>query len=223
MVQPGARRGDDDLCPGTNRTGRVEGHLVTAPSRGSSTQPSPIPFRTRPPTPLHYPYYGFSQPPRTSYDPYAHASSPPLRTLGVPVDSSYSNTDFGVTNCGNPSSDDGLCRDSGTCGDRTRFEEPDMVGSLRIHGSEDEEDQPENVGGDDNDHSDGAGDEDELISIAHASSTSDRLAPGKGKGLTGSFMSVMSKITGSRPKRHEKSRTSTNPTQRKKTKNDDLQ
>ncbi|KAI5681919.1 hypothetical protein M9H77_03147 [Catharanthus roseus] len=39
-------------------------------------------------------------------------------------------------------------------------------------------------------------------------------------GFTGSFMSMMSKIVGSRQKRPEKSRPPTNPTQRKKSKND---
>ncbi|KAI5678546.1 hypothetical protein M9H77_09496 [Catharanthus roseus] len=52
---------------------------------GSSTQPPPIPFRTPPPTTSHHPYipvpydpYGYSQLPHTSYDPYAHAPSPPI-------------------------------------------------------------------------------------------------------------------------------------------------
>ncbi|KAI5654382.1 hypothetical protein M9H77_31569 [Catharanthus roseus] len=85
MVQTGARRDDDDLGPATDRTGRVEGRAVTASSRGvrgrpstseilstpvplrlgiyydpgaqgSSTQPPPIPFKTRPPTTSHYLY-----------------------------------------------------------------------------------------------------------------------------------------------------------------------
>ncbi|KAI5654370.1 hypothetical protein M9H77_31557 [Catharanthus roseus] len=43
MVRPGGRRGDDDLGPVCDRTGRVHGHIVTASFRGtlgSSTQPS---------------------------------------------------------------------------------------------------------------------------------------------------------------------------------------
>ncbi|KAI5667953.1 hypothetical protein M9H77_17806 [Catharanthus roseus] len=56
---------------------------------GSFHSATPIPFRTRPPTTLHHLYtsipydpYGYSQPPYTSYDLYAHAHSLPLRILG---------------------------------------------------------------------------------------------------------------------------------------------
>ncbi|KAI5672298.1 hypothetical protein M9H77_12662 [Catharanthus roseus] len=195
MARPEARRDDDDLVPVIDRTDRVEGRVVTASSRGvrgrhstsdipstsvpfrpgiyydsgipeSSTQPSPILFRTRLPTPSHRPYtlisydpYGFSQPPRTSYDSYAHAPSLPIRM---------------------PGQDRPL--DSGTSGDgnKTRSEEPDIVGSLRIHGSEDDEDQPEDDGG--NDNGDGHGDEDESVPVAYASSSDGRSATRKGKG-----------------------------------------
>ncbi|KAI5672260.1 hypothetical protein M9H77_12624 [Catharanthus roseus] len=97
MVRPRARRGNDDLGPVIDRTGRVEGRTVTASSRAvrgrhsTSNIPStsapigpatPIPFRTRPSTtshrsytPVPYDLYGYSQPPQTSYDPYAHAPS----------------------------------------------------------------------------------------------------------------------------------------------------
>ncbi|KAI5676181.1 hypothetical protein M9H77_07131 [Catharanthus roseus] len=40
IVRAGARRGDDDLGPMTDRTGRVEGHAVTASSRGVRGRPS---------------------------------------------------------------------------------------------------------------------------------------------------------------------------------------
>ncbi|KAI5659540.1 hypothetical protein M9H77_28333 [Catharanthus roseus] len=201
MVRPEARMGADDLGPVIDRTGRVEGHVVIASSRGvrgrpsiseisstpaplgpgiyydsgapgSSTQPPPIPFRTRPPTTLHHPYtpilydhYGYSQPPLTSYDPYAHTPSLPLR---MP--------------------DHDRPQDFGTSGDsgRTRSEEAVRVGSLRIHGSEDDEDKPEDNGGDDDDDGDGDG---EPVPVAHASLSGHRHAPGKGKGLTSSFMS----------------------------------
>ncbi|KAI5678281.1 hypothetical protein M9H77_09231 [Catharanthus roseus] len=95
------------------------------------------------------------------------------------------------------------------------------VSSLRIHSSEGNEDEREDDGGhDDDDDSDDDGDDHEPVPVVDASSSSHRPAPGKGKGLTGSFMSVMSKIAGSRQKRPEKSRPPTNPTQRKKSKND---
>ncbi|KAI5659860.1 hypothetical protein M9H77_28653 [Catharanthus roseus] len=81
----------------------------------------------------------------------------------------------------------------------------------------------EDVGGhddDDDDDGDNDGDDHESVPVVEASSSDHRPAPGKGKGLTGSFMSVMSKIAGSRQKRPEKLRPPTNPTQRKKSKND---
>ncbi|KAI5666520.1 hypothetical protein M9H77_16373 [Catharanthus roseus] len=132
----------------------------------------------------------------------------------VPVDSSYSGAKYGATACGNFSSDVG-------------------VGSLRIHSSEGNKDEHEDDGGhedghdddgghddDDDDGSDDDGDDHELVPVVEASSSGHRLAPSKRKGLTGSFMSVMSKIAGSRQKRPEKSRPPTNPMQRKKSKND---
>ncbi|KAI5676073.1 hypothetical protein M9H77_07023 [Catharanthus roseus] len=99
MVRLGARRGDDDLGPVTDRTGRVEGRAVTASSRGvrgrhstsdipstsapirpsmyydpgaprSSTQPPPIPFRTHPPITSHHPYTP------VPYDPYGYSQPP---------------------------------------------------------------------------------------------------------------------------------------------------
>ncbi|KAI5676101.1 hypothetical protein M9H77_07051 [Catharanthus roseus] len=113
MVRPSDRRGDDDLDPLTDRTGRVQGCTITASSRGvrgrhstsdllststpllagfhydtgalgSSTQPPPVPFRSRPPLPSHlshtpvpYEAYGSvhppSHPPPAVYDPYLHA------------------------------------------------------------------------------------------------------------------------------------------------------
>ncbi|KAI5657592.1 hypothetical protein M9H77_26385 [Catharanthus roseus] len=189
MVWPGARRGDDDLGPVTDRIGRVEGRAVIASSHilsisapigpgmyydpgvlGSSIQPPSILFRTRPPTTSHHPYilvpydpYGYSQPRQISYDLYAHAPSLPIRMPGldptqyfsktqillnkqfagfVPMDSSYSSANYEVTDCGNPSSDAGLGRDSGT----SRSEEAVKVSSLRIHSGDDDEDEGEDDG-----------------------------------------------------------------------------
>ncbi|KAI5664905.1 hypothetical protein M9H77_24228 [Catharanthus roseus] len=113
MVRPSGHRGDDDLGPVTDRTGRVEGCTIITSSRGlmgrhstsdlpstpnplpagfhydtgapgSSTQPSTVPFRSRPPlsshlshTPMPYEAYGSaypsSHPTGTVYDPYLHA------------------------------------------------------------------------------------------------------------------------------------------------------
>ncbi|KAI5680862.1 hypothetical protein M9H77_02089 [Catharanthus roseus] len=157
MVRPGARRGDDDLGPVTDRTNRVEDHVL-------------------------------------------NTSSPSVRGCHSTSNIPSTPVPFGQGD-----------------GDRTRFEELDMVGSLRIHGGEDEKDQPEDDGGDDD--GDGHGDEDEPVPVAHTSSSGGRPAPRKGKGFTGSFMLVLSKIARSRQKRPEKSRPPTNPTQRKKAKN----
>ncbi|KAI5649413.1 hypothetical protein M9H77_35418 [Catharanthus roseus] len=57
-------------------------------------------------------------------------------------------------------------------------------------------------------------------SCVEASSSGHRPTPGKGKGLTCNFISVMSNIVGSQQKRPKKSRPPTNPTQRKKSNND---
>ncbi|KAI5682919.1 hypothetical protein M9H77_04147 [Catharanthus roseus] len=128
MVRPGARKGDDDLGPVTDRTGQVEGRAVTALSRGmrgrhstldipftsapigpsmhyepgvsgSSIQPPLIPFRTRHPTTSHHSYtlvpydpYEYSQPLQTSYDPYAHAPSLPIRMPGLDPTQYFSKT-----------------------------------------------------------------------------------------------------------------------------------
>ncbi|KAI5683438.1 hypothetical protein M9H77_04666 [Catharanthus roseus] len=168
MLRLGARRSDDDLGAGTDRTGQVEGRAVTASSHGvrGRHSTSDIPSTSAPIAPG-----SSTQPPYTVYDPSSchiipsyfsrtqiplnDVSSPGLQ-LGaqffeqlagsVPVDSSYSGAEYGATACSNSSSD--------------------------------------------------------------------------GKGLTGSFMSVMSKIAGSRQKRPEKLHPPTNPTQRKKSKND---
>ncbi|KAI5654646.1 hypothetical protein M9H77_31833 [Catharanthus roseus] len=202
----------------------------------------PIPFTIHPPTTSYHPYtpvpydpYGYSQPPQTSYDPCAHAPSLPIRMpdldptqhysrtqiplndvsglglqLGaqffeqlarsVPVDSSYSSAEYGATARGNSLSDVGLGRDSGT----SRSEEAVRVGSFCIHSSEGNEDEREDDGGhddDDNDDSDDDGDDHEPVPVVEASSSGHRPKPD---------CWVATK----------KTRPPTNPTQRKKSKND---
>ncbi|KAI5675666.1 hypothetical protein M9H77_06616 [Catharanthus roseus] len=277
MVWLGARRGDDDLGPVTDRAGWVEGRAVIASSRGvrgrhstshipytsapigpgmyyepgatrSSTQAPSIPFRTHPLTTSHHPYtlvpydpYAYSQAPRTSYDPYAHAPFLPICIPGldpkqyfsrtqiplnevigpglqlgahffeqlagsIQVDSSYSGAEYGATDRGNYSSDAGwvgiLCEDDGG------------------HDNDDDDDDDDDDDGDGDGDDDGDGNDHELVPMVEALSSGHRLTPGKGKGLTSSFISVMSKIAGSQQKRPEKLRPPTNPTQRKKVKND---
>ncbi|KAI5653917.1 hypothetical protein M9H77_31104 [Catharanthus roseus] len=208
MVRPGARRGDDDLGTVIDITGLVEGRAVTVSSCGVRRRHS------------------------TSDIPSTSASIAPGLQLGaqffeqlagsVPVDSSYSGAEYGATAHGNPSSDVGLGRDFGT----SRSEEAVRVGSLCIHSSEGSEDKREDDGGyddddDDDDDGDDDGDDHEPVPVVEALSSGHRPAPSKGKRLIVSFMSVMSKIAGSRQKRPEKWRPPTNPMQRKKSKNDD--
>ncbi|KAI5664703.1 hypothetical protein M9H77_24026 [Catharanthus roseus] len=113
MVRPNGCRGDVDLGPVTDRTGRLEGRPVTASSRGeagSSTQPPVVPFRSRPPlqpqlsyTPVSYEPYGsahpHSHPTDIVYDPYLHA---PIMLGAARQDSScsthgYSHVGYGVS------------------------------------------------------------------------------------------------------------------------------
>ncbi|KAI5672281.1 hypothetical protein M9H77_12645 [Catharanthus roseus] len=99
MIRPSSRRGDDDLDPVTDKTGRLEGRTITTSSRGlrrrhstsnlpsipnplttgfhydtgapgSSTQPPPVPFRFRPSLPSHPSYTP------VPYEPYGSAQLP---------------------------------------------------------------------------------------------------------------------------------------------------
>ncbi|KAI5659197.1 hypothetical protein M9H77_27990 [Catharanthus roseus] len=104
MVHPSGRRGDDDLSPVTDRTGRVQGRTVTALSRGvrerhstsdlpstptplpagfyhdtgapwSSTQPPLVHFRSRPP---HSSHFSHTPVPYEAYgSAYPHSSHHP--------------------------------------------------------------------------------------------------------------------------------------------------
>ncbi|KAI5673903.1 hypothetical protein M9H77_14267 [Catharanthus roseus] len=99
-------------------------------------------------------------------------------------------------------------------------EEPDKVQSLHIEGEEDERADDGGNGDDDNDGED-ARDEEQPMPLAPVGPTSGsngRPRHRKGKGLTGSFMSVMSKISRSCNKRLDKARDVPVPTQRKRVK-----
>ncbi|KAI5680946.1 hypothetical protein M9H77_02173 [Catharanthus roseus] len=81
-------------------------------------------------------------------------------------------------------------------GDRAVGEEQEKVGSLHIEGEADErgDDDDGDGGDDDQDEGDEAGAEEQpllVAPVAHASGSDGRPRHGKGKGLTGSFMSVM--------------------------------
>ncbi|KAI5657677.1 hypothetical protein M9H77_26470 [Catharanthus roseus] len=182
MVRLSGRRGDDDLGPVTDRTGRVQGRTITASSKGvrgrhstsdlsctkSSTQPPSVPFRSRPPHPLHlshthvlYEAYGsaypHSKPPPTVYNSYL--AVPTIRPH-IPYRSSAQES-------------------------LTEFSGP-----ARQLGSHERVDDEDDGDGDNDDHDDSGDTEDEEYG------SDGQLCYGKGKGLTGSFMSVMSKISG---------------------------
>ncbi|KAI5676470.1 hypothetical protein M9H77_07420 [Catharanthus roseus] len=285
MVRPSGRRGDDDLGPVMDTTGRVEGRTVTASSRGvrgrhstsdlpatpthlalgfqhdtsepgSSTQPPAIPFRSRPPLQPHlshtivpYEPYRSAQPSShltdTVYDPYLHgptirpripnrsATQEPIlefigqpRQIGAeffyqmfgaaPQDSSCSTNGYFHTEYGFSSSVPYVSRPA----DRGVGEEQERVGSLHIEGEADERGDDDGDGGDDDqDEGDDAGDEEQPVPVApvaHANGSDGRPRHGEGKGLTGSFMLVMSKIAGSRNKRPEVAREVPAPTQKRK-------
>ncbi|KAI5649672.1 hypothetical protein M9H77_35677 [Catharanthus roseus] len=199
----------------------------------SSTQPPPVPFRSRPPHPSHLshtpvPYdvyrsaYVHSQPPPAVYDPYLAA---PIVRPDIPYRSSAQEplTEFS----GPPFIGRRHSTDLGAEADSGLGEEPDRVRSVHI-GLEGYErvDDEDDGDGDNDDHDDGedAGDKEQPVSlapVAYASGSDGRPYHRKGKGLTGSFMSIMSKISGSRNKRPNKARDVPAPTQWKRLKASD--
>ncbi|KAI5672197.1 hypothetical protein M9H77_12561 [Catharanthus roseus] len=279
MVRLSGHRGDDDLGPITDKTGRVQSRTITASSRGMgghstsalSSTPTPLPAslhhdtgapESRPPLPSHlshtpvpYEAYGFahphSQPSPAVYDPYLVAPTVrphiPYRSLAqepliefsmarqlwadffeqmvgaVQPDSSYSTHGYTVGDYSVSSPEPFMRRQYADLrfeGDRGLGEEPNRVRSLHIGGEEDERvDDGGDGDGDDDDDGEDVGDEEQpvpLALVAPASGSDGRPRHGKGKGLTGSFMSVMNKISGSRNKRPNKARDVLAPTQRKR-------
>ncbi|KAI5677620.1 hypothetical protein M9H77_08570 [Catharanthus roseus] len=149
---------------------------------------------------------------------------------GVPPDSSYNTYDYTAIDYGISSSKPFVGRDYwdiGIEGDRGVNPEPAMVGSLHIGGEDDRRVHDHSNDDDDDDGGDDAGDEEEPVPVAlvtHAAPTSSfggRPHSGKRKGLTDSFMLVMSKISGSRNKTLDKERDVLAPTRRKKAKSSD--
>ncbi|KAI5652837.1 hypothetical protein M9H77_30024 [Catharanthus roseus] len=118
---------------------------------------------------------------------------------------------------------DRVCKgDIGLEGDSGVGEEQERVRSLHIEREVDErgDDDDDGDGGDDDqDEGDDARDDEQpvpVVPMAHASGSDGRPRHRKGKGLTRSFMSVMSKFVGSRNKRPEVAREVSIPTQKRK-------
>ncbi|KAI5655057.1 hypothetical protein M9H77_32244 [Catharanthus roseus] len=246
MVRPSGRRGDADLGPVTDMTTRVEGRPVTASSRGlrgrhstsdipvtptplapgfhhgtgeagSSTQPPAAPTVVRP----RIPYRSAIQ------EPILYDGSQP-RQIGVEFfyqmlgaarqDSScstygYSHAEYGVSSS-----------DPCVLGPADR-EETDERGDDDGDGGDgdcddsDGGDDDGDGGDDDHNDSDDNGDEEQPVyvaSVAPVSGSDGRPRHGKGKGLTGSLMSVMSKFAGSRNKRPDVVCDVPAPTQKRK-------
>ncbi|KAI5682891.1 hypothetical protein M9H77_04119 [Catharanthus roseus] len=195
---------------------------------GSSVQPPPIPSRSRPPpqshlshTPVPYEPYGSAQPSShptdTIYDPYLHALTirpripyrsttqkpilefiaPPLKILhaahmGILMLSMVFQLLFlmhGGLQIGYVRVILAL-RMIGGLERRKKESNPYILRERRMR----------------EDEGDDAGDEEQPVHVApmaHSSGSDGHPRHGKGKGLTGSFMSVMSKIAGPRNKRPE--------------------
>ncbi|KAI5673256.1 hypothetical protein M9H77_13620 [Catharanthus roseus] len=146
----------------------------------------------------------------------------------APQDSScstheYSHAEYDVSSSVpyGPRLADRVCEgDIGFEGNRGVGEEQERVGSLHIEGEADERGDDDGDGGDDDqDEGDDAGDKEQPVHVApvaHSSRLDGRPRHGKRKGLTGSFMLVMSKIAGSRNKRPKVAREIPTPTQKRK-------
>ncbi|KAI5648314.1 hypothetical protein M9H77_34319 [Catharanthus roseus] len=200
----------------------------TQPTYVSFRSQPPLPSH-RSHTSVPYEVYGSAHPPSysqdTVYDPYllvpivrphiSHrfAAQEPLKEFsGSPEtnrgrDSSYNTLGYTATAYGVSTSKPYIGRHSTDRGfevDRSLGEEHDRVQSLNIQGEADERVDDDGDGdGDDDDQNYGedAGDEEQPVPVAPASRSDRQSRHGKGKGLTDSFMSVMSKISGSRNKR----------------------
>ncbi|KAI5668185.1 hypothetical protein M9H77_18038 [Catharanthus roseus] len=174
----------------------------------------------------HIPYRSSAQEPLNEFNG-------PTKTLGaeffeqmvgaVPPNSSYSIHDYTAIDYSVSSSEPFIGRHSADMyfeGDMGLGEEHDRARSLHIDGEAHERVDGDGVG-DDHDDSEDAGDEEQpvpMAPVAPARESDGRPHHEEGKGLTGSFMSVMSKILGSRNKRLDKARDIPAPTQRKKVK-----
>ncbi|KAI5659480.1 hypothetical protein M9H77_28273 [Catharanthus roseus] len=244
MVRYSGHRGDADLGPVTDRTGRVEGRPVTASSRGVRGQhsTSDIPVTPTPLAPSFHHGTGEAgssiQPPAAPTVfrpriPYLSAfqelilyDGSKARQIGVEfIDQMLgaARQDFSCSTHGYSHADYVVSSfdhylpgpaDRGESDERDDDDGGDGDGSYGEGGDGDGD------GGDD-DHNDNDDDGDKeqpayVAPVAPASGSDGRPRHGKGKGLTSSLMLVMSKFAGSRNKRPDVVRDVPAPTQKRK-------
>ncbi|KAI5658902.1 hypothetical protein M9H77_27695 [Catharanthus roseus] len=207
MVRPNGSGGDDDLGPVTDRTSRVEGRTIIASSRGVRGRRSTFDF---PATPTHLApsfHHGTGEPGSSTQPPAMFGTAPQDLSCST---HGYSHVEYGVS-----SSIPYVPRPTDRVG-----EEQERVGSLHIEGEMDEKGDDDDDGSDDDqDKGDDAGDEEQPVPVApmaHSSRSDECPRHGKRKGMTGNFISVMSKIVGSRNRRLEVAREVSAPTQKRK-------
>ncbi|KAI5656807.1 hypothetical protein M9H77_25600 [Catharanthus roseus] len=226
MVRLSGHRGDDDLGPVTDRTGRVERRTVTASSRGVRgdivlltsllllpllhlvsimVQVKPICLPILPNQRSYLLDLDLSSNPiclthlcpMSHMDLYIHIHTPQTQYMIhtyilLPLcDLAY----------------------------RIDLPPKSLYWSLGGEADESGDDDGDGGGDDDQDEGDDNGDEEQTVYVAPvalASGSDGGPRHGKWKGLTGSFMSVMSKIAGSRNKRPEMARDVPTPTQKRK-------
>ncbi|KAI5661530.1 hypothetical protein M9H77_20853 [Catharanthus roseus] len=186
-------------------TGRVEGRTVTASSRGVRGRHSTSDL---PATPT-YLAHGFHHGTDIVYDPYLHV---PIIRPCIPYRSATQEPILEFI---------GQSRQIWTKFFAQMFGAVPQDSSCSTHGYSHAKygvsssvpyiPRPAN-----RDEGDYAGDEEQLVPVAHASGSDGRSRHEKGRGLTGSFMSVMSKIAESRNKRPEVAREVSALTQKRK-------
>ncbi|KAI5656370.1 hypothetical protein M9H77_25163 [Catharanthus roseus] len=190
------------LVPVTDRTGRVKGHTATASSRGVRGRHS-ISVLPATLTPLaHGFYHGTSEPESSTQPPVLPFRSRPLlqpHLSHTPVPYEQ----YGSTHPPSHLPDNRACDgDMGFESDRglersKKESDPYILREMWDEG-------------------DDAGDEEQSVPVAPASGSDGRPCNMKGKGLTGSFMSVVSKIAGSRNKISDVAREVPAPIQKRK-------
>ncbi|KAI5647574.1 hypothetical protein M9H77_33579 [Catharanthus roseus] len=223
MVRSSGRRGDDDFDPVTDRTCRVDGRTVTASSRGVRGRHSTSDLSATS-THLAPGFHHGTGEPESSTQPSAFIGQP--RQIGAeffyqifdaaPQDCScsthgYSHVEYGVSSSVPyvSRSADRVCEgDIGFEGDRGLERSKKELDPYILRESDTDQDEGDDVG-----------DEEQPVPVtpvADVSGSDGHPHHKKRKGMTSSFMSVMSKIAGSRNKRPEVAHKVPTPTQKRK-------